>query len=64
MYLKFLGTDNSMGLINGKVYDVEIKSRENFIWVIILNFKLANNEIAVWKCPYTSPQNFAANWGR
>lgn len=54
MYLKFIGEDKSMGLSHGRVYDVRVKTKNNYIWVEIPN--------SAWKCPYSSPQSFAANW--
>jgi hypothetical protein len=55
MQLKFIGTDGSMGLKRDNVYDVRIQSGESMIWVDIIN---------LCKCPYESPQSFAANWSK
>ena len=57
MYLKFIGEDGSMGLSHGRIYDVQVKTKNNYIWVIIPNILFD-----VWKCPYSSPQSFAKNW--
>jgi hypothetical protein len=46
-----------MGLSRGRVYDVKLKTTNNNIWVIIPNILFG-----AWKCPYSSPQSFAANW--
>ena len=55
MNLKFIGTNGSMGLIHGKVYNVNVFTKLNYILV-------------TWKpdviCPYDSPQSFAANWAK
>ena len=53
MRLKFIGEDRSMGLRTNRVYRVEVRTSYNSIWVCIGNG---------WKCPYSSPQSFAANW--
>lgn len=57
MELKFIGTDGSMGLEHGKVYDVNIQSKKGFIWV-----EVKNGIFKKWKCPYESPQSLSANW--
>ena len=57
MYLKFVGEDKSMGLSYGRVYDVRVKSKNNYIWV-----EIPNVLFGAWRCPYSSPQSFAANW--
>ena len=57
MYLKFVGKDKSMGLSHGKTYNVRVKTKNNYIWVEIPNILFGS-----WKCPYSSPQSFAANW--
>ena len=62
MRLKFIGKDNSMGLIHGEVYGVEVVSEHGYIWVIIPKFKFSRTMIATWECPYSSPQTFAENW--
>lgn len=53
MYLKFIGEDKFMGLQRGSIYKVKVLSNKHYIWV--------------WwnlgcSCPYSSPENFAANW--
>ena len=57
MYLKFVGEDKSMGLSHGKMYNVRVKTKNNYIWVEISNILFSS-----WECPYSSPQSFAANW--
>ena len=57
MRLKFIGADNSLGLKNGRTYNVDVRSVDEYIYVHIA---------AGWfddiTCPYSSPQSFAANW--
>lgn len=55
MKLKFIGQNGSMGLINGKTYDVKITSKDYYIWVEWGFCKV---------CPYDSPQSFAKNWSK
>jgi hypothetical protein len=31
MYLKFVGEDKSMGLSHGRIYDVRVKTKNNYI---------------------------------
>ena len=57
MYLKFVGEDKSMGLSHGRIYDVRVKTKKNYIWV-----EIPNVLFGAWRCPYSSPQSFAANW--
>ena len=63
MILKFIGTDNSMGLRHGKYYGVRIKTDDRYIWVTIPNMLLEVRHMVftTWKCPYSSPQAFADN---
>ena len=56
MYLKFIGENGSMGLVNGRVYDVTIKNERGFIMVHV--------EFCGPSCPYSSPQSFAKNWAK
>lgn len=53
MKLRYTGKDNDLGLKKGKVYEVDIISKDNdYIWVR-------------WGrscCPYESPKMLAANW--
>ena len=58
MYLRFIGKHGSMGLCNGKVYKVAVKTWLDYIWVVM------PKSFGVWGCPYSSPQSFAANWER
>ena len=62
MYLKFIGNNGSMGLIHNKIYNVDIKTENNFIWVIIYGFKNHGKVSEVWRCPYSSPKTFSENW--
>ena len=62
MHLKFIGANGSMGLTNGVVYGVQVKSEGNYIWVLIPNFEFSEKTIGTWKCPYSSPESFATNW--
>lgn len=55
MKLKFIGTDGSMGLKHGQIYDVYIYTKRGKI-------------IVAWGpnhwCPYSSPQALAENWAK
>ena len=51
--LRFIGTDGSMGLVYGRKYKVRVYSDSTYIWVEWNN----------GRCPYSSPINFAKNWG-
>ena len=62
MYLRFIGSDGSMRLSHGKVYNVNLKTKGNYIWVTMPVFEFRHNVFGMWKCPYSSPQSFAANW--
>lgn len=62
MYLKFIGANGSMGLIHGRTYNVKIKTKNEYIWVIIPRFEFRPFVFGTWRCPYSSPQSFAANW--
>ena len=62
MRLRFIGANGSMGLTNGEVYDVQIRSKSNYIWVMIPNFEFREKTFGIWKCPYSTPENFATNW--
>ena len=57
MKLKFIGKNNSLGLVNGKTYNVNIRSVDKYIVISIPAGRF--DEIT---CPYSSPQSFAANW--
>ena len=57
MILKFIGADNSLGLKNGRTYDVNVRSVDRYIVVSI-----ASGWFDDLTCPYSSPQSFAANW--
>lgn len=58
MQLKFIGTNGSMGLVNGKTYVVRVFSQHGYIWVEIWFM----NEKTKKLCPYETPQSFARNW--
>ena len=62
--LRFIGADGSMRLQHGKVYNIRLKTKNNYIWVIIPNFEFRHMSFWNWRCPYSSPQTFAANWER
>ena len=53
MRLRFIGTNGSMGLVHGKVYDVNVFTKLNYM-------------LATWSpdiiYSYDSPQSFAENW--
>ena len=55
MRLKFVGKDGSLRLTRGKIYEVELSSTAGHIWV---HWGHESFE----KCPYSTPQSFAANW--
>lgn len=62
----FTGEDCSMGLMNGGIYDIEIKTSGKYIivsWLIydhdILGGFFRAHES---KCPYTSLKEFSKNW--
>lgn len=57
MKLRYKGTDGSMRLKTGQVYDVEIKTVRNYIVVFIKDSKLGNKA-----CPYGSPGSLARYW--
>ena len=59
MRLKFIGTDGSMNLRHGRVYDVEFSSNERYIVAAI---KTVGTRWAEVVCPYGSPQALAKNW--
>lgn len=62
MFLRFIGANGSMGLTYGEVYEVRIKTKNDYIWVIIPMFQFRDKVFGKWECPYSSPQSFAANW--
>lgn len=57
MKLKFIGADYSMGLRNGKIYNVHIKSSSCHIIIFV-----EKNLFHGIECPYDTPQAFAKNW--
>lgn len=64
MRLRFIGANGSLGLTNGEVYEVQVGSDGNHIWVEIPSVQVRYSEkvSGVWKCAYSSPKSFAANW--
>ena len=64
MYLKFIGADGSMRLSRGEIYNVSVKTKDNYIWVIIPRFEFRAKVFGVWECPYSSPQTFSENWAK
>ena len=60
MKLKFIGTNGSMGLSHGAVYNVNVRTVRHFIWVEIESSE--NGYFRTWRCPYSSPQSFSENW--
>ena len=61
MNLKFIGTDGSMGLKHGEIYDTSITSafEDGYIFV-----KWLDHDDVFRKCPYSSPASFASNWAK
>ena len=53
MWLRYIGKDKSMGLINGRAYKVDIFSDGALIWV-----RWGERRA----CPYSSPETLAKNW--
>lgn len=60
MNLKFIGTDGSIGLKHGEVYDVSISCLFSYDKIIV---KWHEHNI-FHECPYSSPAAFAANWAK
>lgn len=54
MKLRYVGYDRLYGLTTGKVYDVEISSKDSYIWV--------KAEGAKTTIPYDGPLAVANNW--
>lgn len=61
MNLKFIGTDGSMGLKHGEVYDVRVGAHRGDAVIIVQWGFVGANPIY---CPYSSPAAFAANWAK
>ena len=57
----FIGEDGSMGLLNGGVYMVEVKSYPQNIWPYIVQWVDPNTNKTNW-CPYSSESAFHKNW--
>jgi hypothetical protein len=56
MKLKFIGTDGSMGLHNGQIYEVSILSSTPYIIVQI------HRGAWTYGCPYDSLKKLNENW--
>ena len=54
MKLKYIGENNLYGLTTNKTYNVELFTKQSFIWV-----KVDGRDSAI---PYTTPQAIAHNW--
>ena len=52
MLMKFIGKD-SLGYVNGKIYNVEIQSEEGYIYLYCQNHV---------RCPYRSLKTLMNNW--
>lgn len=62
MYLRFIDKQGSMRLDHGRVYDVIIKTKGEYIYVIIPTFEFRDKVFRRWECPYSSPQTLSENW--
>ena len=60
MNLKFIGTDGSMGLKHGEVYEVSVHCTFKDEVIRVKWYKHPNSI----ECPYSSPAAFAANWAK
>lgn len=61
--LRFIGTDGSMGLVHGAVYDVKLAVRGNWIWVGWAPRGPFPTSVEPHRaCPYETTQAFANNW--
>lgn len=58
MLLKFIGENNSMDLIRGQEYEVDIRSDYKYLYVRWFDPKTGKTMC----CPYSSPALFACNW--
>lgn len=52
MLMKFIGKD-SLGYVNGKIYNVEIQSEDGYIYLYCKNHV---------RCPYRSLKTLMNNW--
>lgn len=52
MTLQFIGTDGSMGLTHGQLYDVDLSTHNGYFWV----------RWSSHSCPYRNVKLFAENW--
>jgi hypothetical protein len=55
MYLRFIGENGSMGLVHGRIYNVDVISKGEYIYV---------KWGFIRRCPYYTPQSFAENWSK
>ena len=62
MELKFIGTDGSMGLKHGEVYDVSVVSLYSETHITVKWYDSTQGKGVC--CPYSSPAAFAANWAK
>ena len=60
-YAIFTGEDGSMGLRNGGVYVIELKSYPQHIWRYIVQWVDPTTN-KVKGCPYSSESAFHKNW--
>ena len=54
MKLKFIGIDKLYGLNSGEIYNIELFTKNNYIWV-----RVEGRSAAI---PYSAPLAFANNW--
>lgn len=57
----FTGEDGSMGLRNGRVYMIEVKSYPQNTWAYIVQWVDPNTNKVNW-CPYSSESALHKNW--
>ena len=60
-YAIFTGEDGSMGLRNGRVYIIELKSYPNHIWPYVVRWVDPTTNKGKG-CPYSSESAFHKNW--
>lgn len=61
--LRFIGTDGSMGLTHGRVYDVKLTVKGNWLWVSWTpHGPWPTSGEPLRACPYETTQAFANNW--
>lgn len=57
MKLRYKGTDGSMRLKTGQIYEVEVRTIQQYIVVIV-----KHPALGYIKCPYGSPGSFDRYW--